>query len=136
MAGMTGDPVAVAQRWVRAMSAHDVEAAVDCFDVDYVDEAPARRGESVHGQVEVRQNFVRLFTDIPDLRANLVGAVADGEAVWMEWQMTGTRADGTAMDFVGVNIFEVKDGRFLSGRIYTELVRDTGGIAAQLERMT
>jgi len=45
--GMSSDPEAVTQRWVTSLSAHDLEAAVDCFDAAYVDEAPARRGESV-----------------------------------------------------------------------------------------
>jgi limonene-1,2-epoxide hydrolase len=133
---MTSHAVKVAQRWVRAMSAHDLEVAVDCFDVDYVDEAPARPGESVHGQDGVRQNFARLFADVPDLTASISQAIADGDSVWMEWRMRGTRAGGTVMDFVGVNIFEVQDGRFRSGRIYTELVRNAGGVDAQIDRMT
>lgn len=49
--------------------------------------------------------------------------------------MEGTRYDGSRLEFVGVNIFEVKDARFRSGRIYTELVRDTDGIHAQIDRM-
>lgn len=47
----------------------------------------------------------------------------------------GTRRDGTLLEFVGVNIFRVKDGRFRSGRIYTEIVREAGGIDAQINRM-
>ncbi len=35
----------------------------------------------------------------------------------------------------GVNIFEVVGGQFARGRIYSELVREAGGIEAQLERM-
>jgi hypothetical protein len=40
------------------------------------------------------------------------------------------------MEFVGVNIFEVDEERFRSGRIYTELVRDAGGVEQQVARMT
>jgi hypothetical protein len=40
------------------------------------------------------------------------------------------------MEFVGVNIFEVEDDQLRSGRFYTELVRDAGGVEQQLERMT
>jgi hypothetical protein len=54
----------------------------------------------------------------------------------MEWQMFGTRDDGTKMDFVGVNIFGVADGVIRWGRIYTELARRAGGIEAQVARMT
>ena len=50
--------------------------------------------------------------------------------------MHGTRRDGTQMEFVGVNIFGVRDEQFIWGRIYPELVRDVGGIEAQIERMT
>lgn len=133
---MSSDPEAVAQRWITSLSAHDLEAAVDCFDAAYVDEAPARRGESVQGQDSVRRNFSMLLSDLPDLTANISRTVADGDDVWMEWSMRGTRRDGTLLEFVGVNIFQVKDGRFRSGRIYTEIVRDAGGIDAQINRMT
>lgn len=133
---MSSDPEAVAQRWIRSLSAHDLEAAVDCFDAAYVDEAPARRGESVQGQDSVRRNFSMLLSDLPDLTANISRTVADGDCVWMEWSMRGTRRDGTLLEFVGVNIFQVTDGRFRSGRIYTEIVRDAGGIDAQIDRMT
>ncbi|MBT2500591.1 nuclear transport factor 2 family protein [Agromyces sp. ISL-38] len=133
---MGNDPEAVAQRWVRALSLHDLEAAVDCFDKAYTDEAPARRGESVQGQDAVRQNFETLLSDLPDLTAKISRTVSDGDEVWMEWGMRGTRRDGAVMEFVGVNIFHVQDGRFRSGRIYTEIVRDAGGIEAQIDRMT
>ncbi len=65
-----------------------------------------------------------------------LSAVEDGDTVWMEWRMWGTRSDETPMEFVGVNIFTVEDDQFRWGRIYTELVRDAGGIQQQLERMT
>mgnify|MGYP001035415610 CR=1 FL=1 len=130
------DRQAVAARWVRALSAHDLEAAVACFAVDYHDEAPARRGESVRGIAQVRANFAALFRELPDLRAELLGAVADGDTVWMEWRMRGARADGSPIEFVGVNVFGVRDGRFAWGRIYTELSRTVGGIDAQIARMT
>lgn len=133
---MGSEPEAVARRWVKALSSHDLEAAVDCFSRAYVDEAPARRGESVQGQDAVRLNFERLLGDLPDLTANVSRTVSAGHEVWLEWGMYGTRRDGTAMEFVGVNIFQVLDGRFVSGRIYTEMVRDGGGIEAQIDRMT
>lgn len=53
-----------------------------------------------------------------------------------EWRLSGTRNDGWTMDFVEVNIFGVADGVFRWGRIHTELVRDSGGMEAQLARMT
>jgi hypothetical protein len=43
----------VAERWVQALTAHDLEAAVACFAPDFHDEAPARRGEFIHGNAEL-----------------------------------------------------------------------------------
>jgi ketosteroid isomerase-like protein len=130
------DPRAVAERWVQALTAHDLEAAVACFAPDYHDEAPARRGEFIQGNERVRENLAALFRDIPDLRADLLRSVEDGDTVWIEWRMCGTRRDGTAFEFAGVNLFGVRDEQFVWGRIYTELVRDAGGIDAQIEHMT
>lgn len=130
------DSRAVVERWIQALMVHDLEGAVSCFAPDYRDEAPARRGESVQGQEQVRENFAALLRDIPDLRADLLRSVADRETVWMEWRMHGSRRDGTPFEFAGVNIFRVRDQQFVWGRIYTELVRDAGGIDAQLERMS
>ena len=127
---------AVAERWVQALTAHDLDAVVACFAPEYQDEAPARRGEVVRGNQKVRENVATLFRNIPDLRAELLRCVTDRDTVWIEWRMHGTRRDGTPMEFVGVNIFGVRDDQFVWGRIYTELVRDAGGIDAQIERMT
>ena len=133
---MARDPRSVAERWVQALTTHDLEAAVACFAPDYHDEAPARHGESVQGREKVRENFAALFRDVSNLRADLLRSVADGDIVWMEWRMHGIRRDGTSLEFTGVNLFGVRDQQFAWGRIYTELVRDAGGVDAQIERMT
>ena len=78
---MGNDPEAVAQRWVRALSLDDLEAAVDCFDRAYFDEAPTRRGESVRGQDAVRQNFETLLSDLPDLTAKISRTVSGEDEV-------------------------------------------------------
>jgi hypothetical protein len=130
-----GDPTTVVHRWIKAINAHDANAVAACFDADYRDEAPARRGETVAGSEKVRENFARFFQEMPDLRAELVDAVSDGGTVWMEWRMQGTRRDGSSMEFVGINRFGVHEGRLVWGRIYTELVREAGGIDSQIDRM-
>lgn len=93
-------------------------------------------GEHVRGDTEVRENFARILRDVPDLRAELLDSSVHGDNVWIEWRLRGTRQEGDPMQFAGVNIFEVRGGRFVRGRIYTELVREAGGIEGQIERMT
>lgn len=133
---MTTDAAEVVERWTQALTDHNLEDAVSCFATDYRDHAPARRGEEVTGREQVRTNFAALFGSIADLRAELLGSVVDGNTVWMEWRLSGTRTDGTPMEFVGVNIFEVKGRYFTRGRIYTELVRDSGDVDSQVDLMT
>jgi len=36
----------------------------------------------------------------------------DGEVIWSEWEMTGTRRDGTAHQMAGVIVFGVRGGHF------------------------
>ncbi len=130
------DPKTLIERWTRAMTDHDLDSAMSCFHPDYRDEAPARRGELTRGREKVRENFATLFNEIPDLKADLLRCVADGDIVWMEWRLHGTRRDGPPFEFVGVNLFGVYNGQIVWGRIYSELVRDAGDIDAQIERMT
>lgn len=130
------EPRAVAERWVAALRERDLDGAADCFAIEYHDEAPARPGESVDGRDAVRRNFAELFSELPDLEAENLRAVSDGSILWMEWRMRGTRRDGSSMEFVGVNIFEVAVGCFRRGWIYTELTRPVGGLDAQMKRMT
>lgn len=129
-------PGELAKTFAAAISRHDPGLAAACFAEDYEDEAPARRGELVRGRDEVRANIARLIASMPDVNAMILDLVERGDEVWMEWRLSGTRDDGSAMEFVGVNIFGVERGVFRSGRIYTELARDAGGIEAQLQRMT
>lgn len=126
----------VAVRWTRALTDHDLDGAVACFHPDYRDESPARPGEVVEGREQVRANFARLFSDLRDLRAEVLRTSGDDRTLWMEWRMSGTRKDSSPMEYAGVNIFDVEADQFVRGWIYTELVRDAGGVGAQLDRMT
>lgn len=106
-------PGEVAESFVAAISRHDPNAVSRCFAEDYEDEAPVRRGEVVRGRDEVRANFVRMFASMPDVKAAIIRLAEQENEVWMEWRLSGTRDDGTIMDFVGVNIFGVADGTFV-----------------------
>lgn len=55
--------------------------------------------------------------------------VTNGEDVWSEWEMRGTRADGSAHLMRGVIIFGVSEGRANWARFYLEPV-DSGGEGA------
>jgi len=46
-----------------------------------------------------------------DLQVDVVSAAVDGDRVWSEWEMRGSRPDGVAHLMRGVIVFEIVDGR-------------------------
>lgn len=120
-------PATVVERLLAAINAHDLEAMVACFADDYLNEWPAHPQRSFQGRAQVRQNWSQIFAGVPDLRARLPRMAVDGDRVWTEWDMAGTRNDGTAFLMRGVSIFGVADGRLAWVRFYLEPVEETSG---------
>jgi hypothetical protein len=82
----------------------------------------------------VRRNWEQIFTFMPDITPTVLRAACDGDVVWSEWEMTGTRADGIVQQMAGVIIFGVRDGRFSWARFYLEPVQPGGSDADQALR--
>ncbi len=120
-------PAVVVERLLAAINAHDLEAMVACFADDYVNEWPAHPQRSFQGRAQVRQNWSQIFAGVPDLQARLPRMAVDGDTVWTEWDMAGTRTDGAAFLMRGVSIFGVADGRLARVRFYLEPVEETSG---------
>jgi ketosteroid isomerase-like protein len=118
---------AVVQRLLAAINAHDLEAMVACFADDYVNEWPAHPQRGFRGSQQVRRNWSQIFAGVPDLRARLPRMAVDGDTVWTEWEMSGTREDGAAFLMRGVSIFGVAEGRLAWVRFYLEPVEEASG---------
>jgi len=112
-----------------AMNEHDLEALVDVFDPDFVSETPAHPQRTFRGADQVRRNWDQIFAGVPDLQAELLDAVVEGDTVWAEWDWHGTRRDGSLHRMRGVTIQHVRGPRAVSVRFYMEPV-DVGGPAA------
>jgi ketosteroid isomerase-like protein len=127
------------EQWVqqlcRATNAHDLEALVDCFAEDYVNEAPAHPARGFRGRNQVRTNWTQIFGAFPDF-ACTVRSVAAGDTVWSEWDMRGTRRDGVPHVTRGVVIFVLADGRATSARFYLEPVDESpAGVDAAIREL-
>ena len=120
-------PAAVVQRLLAAINAHDLEAMVALFADDYVNEWPAHPHRGFRGNEQVRRNWSQIFAGVPDLQARLPRMTVDGDTVWTEWDMSGTRRDGAAHLTRGVSIFGVREGRLAWVRFYLEPVEETSG---------
>lgn len=119
-------PTAVVERLVRVTNAHDLDALVDCFSHDYRNDTPAHPGRSFIGREQVRQNWSQIFAAVPDVAIQLLGSVADGDTVWSEMTMRGTRRDGLPHLLCGVIVFRVTGERITHARFYLEPVDDSG----------
>jgi len=119
------NPLKVIERLVAATNAHDLEGLVSCFAPSYVNATPAHPARGFRGLEQVRRNWSTLFAAVPDITVEVVASVAEGGQVWTEWEMSGSRRDGTAHAMAGVIIFGVDGDHIISARFYLEPV-DTG----------
>ena len=109
-----------------AMNRHDLEAFLACLAPNYRSEQPAHPTRGFGGREQVEKNWSALFEGIPDFRAELLATATAGDTVWSEWHWTGTRANEAPLDMRGVTLFEIKNGRIVSGRLYMEEVEAAG----------
>ena len=123
------NPADMVDRLAAATNAHDIDAIVACFGGDYVNETPAHPERGFRGAEQVRRNWTQILTGVPDVSAQVLGTVIDGDMVWSEWRMSGTRRDGAAHEMCGVIIFGVVDGLARSARFYLEPVERESGSA-------
>jgi ketosteroid isomerase-like protein len=111
---------------VQAVNAHDLERLTGCFAADYVNETPAHPARAFRGRDQVRRNWEQIFAFVPDVHASVLRTAAAGDTVWTEWEMTGTRRDGTPHKMVGVVLFRIDDAVARWARFYLEPVDEDG----------
>ena len=134
MNGAGDGPAAVVERLLQAINAHDLEAMVACFADDFVSEWPAYPQRGFRGNQQIRRNWAQIFAGVPELRARVPRMVVDGDTVWTEWEISGTRRDNATVLMRGVAIFDVAQDRLASVQFYLEPVNRTGGDANTFNR--
>jgi ketosteroid isomerase-like protein len=127
METQTGRTQEMVDRLVRATNEHDLDAVAACFAEDYENETPLHPARSFRGREQVRRNWEQIFAFVPDLRTEVLRRAIDGDTAWTEWEMTGTRRDGTAHHMCGVVLFGVRGGVAHWARFYLEPVDDGAG---------
>lgn len=130
-------PRRVVEDLLAAVNAHDLDGMLACFAADYVNETPAHPQRSFRGGDQVRTNWARIFAGSPDIRAAIPRMAVDGQTVWTEWELDGTRLDGSLLQLRGVVVFVVDDRTIRSARFYLEPVEhDSGDVDAHTRRLT
>jgi ketosteroid isomerase-like protein len=114
-------------RLLDATNRHDLEALVDCFADDYRNETPAHPSRGFVGREQVRRNWEQIFAHVPDIAARVVRQTVGDDIAWSEWEMRGTRRDGSPHLMRGVILFGVRDERASWARFYLEPVQEGDG---------
>lgn len=117
----------VVTRLLAATNAHDLAGLVACFAADYVNDTPAHPLRGFTGRQQVRANWQKLFASISDLRATIDRTAIDGDVIWTEWRMNGTRPDGSPHELAGVIVFTTRDDEIAHARFYLEPVERESG---------
>jgi ketosteroid isomerase-like protein len=126
----------VIERLRLATNAHDLDAVVECFAETSHNETPAHPGRGFVGREQVHSNWERIFAGVPDISADVLRTSVDGDVVWSEWEMSGTRRDGVPHVMRGVIIFGIADGCASWARFYLEPVdTDDESATAGVERV-
>lgn len=111
-------------RLLEATNDHDVDGIVACFSDDYVNVTPCHPARGFTGRDQVRRNWTTILGAVPDLVAEISAFAEDGERIWSEWEMRGTRRDGAPHLVRGVLVFTVRDELATRLRFFLEPVDD------------
>ncbi len=118
-------PGDLVERLCRATNAHDLQGIGACFAIDYRVEMPAHPGREFVGREQVLRNWGQIFARVPDIAVE-ARSVTQGDTAWSEWEMRGTRGDGSPHLMRGVIIFRIRNGEFSAARFYVEPVEQGG----------
>ena len=115
------DPTSVIHSLVTAWNAHDLEAYLAHFAVDYDSRWPLHPDRDFVGAEHVRERWSRNFERMPDFRADVLGlATNDQGEAWVEYRWIGTLPDDSRFDQQGVVVNTVRDGWIVAARLYLE----------------
>ena len=108
---------------------------LSCFAPDYRNETPAHPARGFVGVDQVRANWQQIFGGVPDLQTAVLAHAGSENEVWSEWEMRGTRRDGTPHCLRGVVIFVLEHDQAASARFYLEPVDEsTAGVDETVRR--
>ena len=114
--------ITFADRVSEAANSHDLDAVVECFTEDYLNESPVHPARGFRGRDQVRRNWSQIFATVPDITTTVLRSHQDGNVVWSEWEMRGTRLDDAEYLMRGVMLFTVEGDRASAVRFYLEPV--------------
>ncbi len=106
------DPVQVAQVFIDAVNARDVDRVVDCFSVDAVVQNDAGH-VFAQGEEAVRAHFGQFIAQSPNLHVEIPSRIHVGSWVVQEEHTTGLILEEPVPDFHIPSAYRVEDGKIV-----------------------
>ena len=111
------------QDYSDAWNEHDIDKIMSSMTVDCVFEpggGPERFGARFEGREAVRERFIEVWTDIPDVKFENAVHFSQGNYGCSEWTIVGTTRDGNRIEVDGCDIFTFENGKIKSKRSYVK----------------
>ncbi|NIB42840.1 nuclear transport factor 2 family protein [Pseudomaricurvus alkylphenolicus] len=109
------------EEYSEAWNSHDIDKIMSFMTDDCIFETGGgteRYGTRFVGQDLVRERFIEVWTEIPDVQfVNGLHFVQDDHGC-SEWTFIGTRQDGTKIEIDGCDLFTFERGKIKSKRSY------------------
>ena len=109
------------QAYSDAWNDYDIDRIMSFMTDDCIFETGGgseRYGTRYQGSQTVRERFIEVWTDIPDVRFENVSHFVQGDQGCSEWTFTGTRHNGTPIEIDGCDLFTFENGKIKSKRSY------------------
>ncbi|CAN5312348.1 hypothetical protein BH24ACT19_BH24ACT19_18590 [soil metagenome] len=96
-------PTALVEHLQQAINQHDLDALAACFDPDYQSEFPVHPDRAFRGHDQMRKNWSRIFSAVPDIEAVLlrytcgltIQGVQQDRIAWARLYMEPAQESGT-----------------------------------------
>lgn len=109
------------QKYSDAWNKHDIDTIMSYMTQDCIFETGGgseQYGTRFAGFEAVRNRFIEVWTDIPNVRFENTSHFIQGTKACSEWTFTGTSNDGTQIEIDGCDIFTLESGKIKSKRSY------------------
>lgn len=107
--------------YAEAWNAHDIDRIMAYMTDDCIFETGGgteKYGTRYEGAEAVRERFMAVWGDIPDVRFEGYVHFVQGDNGCSEWTFLGTAPDGSAVEIDGCDLFTFEGGKIKSKRSY------------------
>ena len=106
-----------------AWNEHDIDKIMEFMTEDCVFETGGgaeKFGTRYEGYETVRERFIEVWTDFPDVKFENAIHFSQGNYGCSEWTFVGTSKNGTKIELDGCDLFTFENGKIKSKRSYVK----------------